>query len=162
MTFEDYKALVKEYYATDSISRREEIENKLFSALVALIKQLQCLYATYDVKFIADSDWRRDRGGYEIMELDDDTAYLNYSDHWAYGGSCDIGITVPAKFFDVAERKKKEEELKAHYIMQLKNRLPNIDARIESLNKEKENILAKLATFENQKAEEGKEDEQNE
>jgi len=148
MTFNEYKALVEEHYKTDSVSRKNEIENKLFTALIALAKHLEKLYRKYGLSFINDSNWRDDRGYYEIMEFYDDEAYLNYSDRWQYGGRCDIGITIDAKYFDVEERNKKEQELKLDYISRLKTRFDVIDDRIKALYKEKSEIAEKLAKYE--------------
>jgi hypothetical protein len=150
MTFNDYQSLVKEYYKTDSVSRRDEIEQKLYVELIALTKCLEELYNKYEMSFVDDSEWMPDRGGYSLSEFSENKAYLRYYDRWSYGGECDVSIVIPTKFFDVEERKKKEERLKTDYNKRLKNDVKDIDAQIERLKTKKENILAKLQNAESE------------
>lgn len=147
MTLDDYKAFVKEYKETDSISRRDEIEHKLYVELIALTKSLEDLYNKYGTSFIDDDEWRDDRGGYTLSKFYEDQAYLQYYDSWSYGGECVVGIVIPTKFFNIEERNKKEEELKERYIKRLKQRITDIDSDIEKLQKDKEEIISKLETY---------------
>ncbi len=148
MTLEEYKKLAHKYKTTDSISKKKKLKSELLTTLIALTKQLEHLYNTYGDSFIDDDEWRETRGGYELDYANDDEAEITYSDSWAYGGECDISIHIPTKFFNIEERNKKEEELKQNHIKRLKESLTDIDAEIEKLQKDKEDIISKLETYE--------------
>lgn len=147
MTLEEYKKLVHKYKTTDSISKKKKLESELLTTLIALTKQLESLYRKYGDSFIDDSDWRETRGSYKLDYVNDDEAVITYGDSWAYGGYCDISITIPTEFFNIEERNKKEEELKQYHIKRLKESLTNIDSNIEKLQKEKEDIISKLKAY---------------
>lgn len=138
MTYNDYKALYDEYWNTDSIKRREEIEEKISKAGLALFNRVRGIFDKYHARkqLIHDSDYRDDRGWIGLAHEDDDLAmiekdnfYLCYSDHWQYGGECCFTITINAHWFDAANRKKLAEELR-------KKRIEKLGAEIESLEKE--------------------------
>ena len=157
MTYNEYKALVEEYYETDSVLRKNEIGDKLFTALVALTKRLEKLYNKYGTHFIDDSEWRSELGRYKLTEVASEIAVLHYYNHWRYGGECNINILIPTKFFDVAVRNEKEKKLKQDYISRLKVYIENNDKLINDLKRDKSILVEKLAKLENAEEEKSNE-----
>ena len=141
MTSAEYEALCEEYWNSDSIKRREEIEEKIKKAAIALFNRVRDIFDKYHARkdLIWDDDYRDDRGWITLAHEDDgepiiekESVLLLYSDHWAYGGECSIGIRIYAKWFDVEERKKLAEDLR-------KKRIEKLDAMAENLKKEIDN-----------------------
>lgn len=138
MTQAEYGALYDEYWKSDSIKRREDIEEKIEKAAVALFNQVRDIFDKYHARkdLIWNDEYRDDRGWIGLAHEDDgepiienDSILLRYRDRWAYGGECSIGILVYAKWFDPEERKKLAEELR-------KKRIEKLDAAIEGIKKE--------------------------
>lgn len=138
MTREEYEALCDEYWKSDSISHREEIEKKIAVAAKALFNHVKDIFDKYHARkeLIHDDDYRDDRGWICLAHEDDgdpifekDSILLYYGDRWAYGGECGFGIRVYAKWFDPEEQKKLAEDLR-------KKRIAKLDALVESLKKE--------------------------
>lgn len=132
MTKEEYESLVDEYDNTDSISRREEIEEKIEKAAVALFNRVRDIYDSYQARkeLITDDDYRKDRGWIGLAHEDDGTPIIEkgsfllyYGDRWAYGGECGFGIRVYSKWFDPEERKKLANELKVKLIAKIENEI---------------------------------------
>ena len=69
MTYEEYRKLVEEYDSTDSVSRRDEIEDKVHEISVALARKLEEMYNKFGESFIKDDDYRSDRGGLTIGSM---------------------------------------------------------------------------------------------
>ena len=145
MSYDEYKELVREYWETDSIKRRDEIFDKLYDVSVTLCEHTEKIYNTYGQAFVKDDDYSMDRGGYSLERFDEDKAHLVYSDHWSYGGECCIGISVPMKYLDVDERMKLKDELKAKRVAALKSAYQSNLDRIECIKTENLSILEKLA-----------------
>lgn len=158
MTREEYETLCDEYWKSDSISRREEIEEKIAKAAKALFNCVKDIFDKYGARkeLIHDDDYRDDRGWLCLAHEDDgepifdkSSILLYYGDRWAYGGECGFGIRVYAKWFDPEERKKLAEELR-------KKRIAKLDTIIENLKKEidhKKQMLEEcIGTFNNLKA----------
>ena len=155
MTYEEYKTLYKEWNSTDSISRKEEIEETIAEVACGLLHRLVNLYAKRGCRYVNDSDYRTDMGCTSLVadELAWDgetTVHLNYYDHWKYGGECDIDISVKMKYLDDDEFNKLDEELrkkqlealektlqsKKNEIVHLTEKIGELEAKISELKKE--------------------------
>lgn len=160
MTREEYEALNDEYWKSDSISRREEIEEKIATAAKALFNCVRDIFDRYHARkeLISDDDYRDDRGWLCLAHEDDgepifdkSSILLHYGDRWAYGGECGFGIRVYAKWFDPEERKKLAAELKTKRIASLERAIENIKKEIEYKQKalqETVDAVTKLKTEE--------------
>ena len=160
MTKEEYEALYDEFWKSDSIRRREEIEEKIAKAALALFNHVRDIFSRYHAikQLIYDDDYRSDRGWIGLAHEDDgepiigkESILLKYSDHWAYGGECCFGIRVYVKWFDPEERKKLAAELKEKRIASLERAVENIKKEIEYKQKvlqETVDAVAKLKTEE--------------
>ena len=156
MTKEEYEALYDEFWKSDSIRRREEIEEKIAKAALALFNHVRDIFSRYHAikQLIYDDDYRSDRGWIGLAHEDDgepiigkESILLKYSDHWAYGGECCFGIRVYVKWFDPEERKKLAMELKDKRIKCLETEIENTKKEIEhkqNFLKETIDALAKL------------------
>jgi hypothetical protein len=151
-TFDDYKALVKEYVETDSVSRRESIEDAVYDKAKELLHKLRVLYAKYGKDYVNDSDYREDRGCLSLIEFNEYKVYMNYSDRWAYGGECDIGIEVQMKYLDNDKMTVLEKELREEHIWAVKKKIQAKKEKIEQLKKEIEELEAEY--FQHQDKEE--------
>ena len=155
MTYEEYKKLYKEWNSTDSIRRKEEIEETIAEVACGLLHRLVELYAKRGRRYVEDSDYRTDMGGTSLVAEElawdgETTVHLNYYDHWKYGGECDIGISVKMKYLDVNEFNKLDEELrkkqlealektlqsKKDELVHLTNRIGELEAKISELKQE--------------------------
>ena len=143
-TFAEYRALVKEYEESDSKSRREFIENAIYDKAKTLLHKLRTLYARYGKDYVEDSDYREDRGCLSLTDFGENNVYINYSDHWAYGGECDIGIEVQMKYLDSDETAALEKELRAEHMSYVKKSIQEKRTAIENLKKEVVALEAKL------------------
>jgi len=147
MTFEEYKALVKEHRETNSIKRRDEIEGQIYSAAKKLLRRLTALHWKYGKDYVDDSDYQEDKGWISMTRFDSVGVGLVYSDRWQYGGECDIGIGVPMKYLDEDCLKRLEDELIADRVKALKAEIARSHGEIEGCKKtiaECENELARL------------------
>lgn len=145
MTYEEYKKLVKECRETDSVKRRDEIKRDVRTQAIAVCENLEKLHNKWGSEFVDDSDYQIGKGGYSLNSFDSTDAHLTYSDHWAYGGECSIGIQVPMKYLDVENRKKKNAELRKNRIIQLQNQYHRNELEIGRMKKECEDILANVS-----------------
>jgi transposase len=150
-TFADYKALVKEYEETDSVSRRESIKEAIRSKAEELLHELIALYAKYGRDYVEDDDYREDRGWLSLAEFDEDKACMNYSDRWKYGGECYFGIEVPMKYLDddemtALEKKLREEHMS--YIQVKRDALKRLKKAAEELKTEIEELDAEIKELE--------------
>jgi len=140
MTREEYEALCEEYWKSDSLKRREEIEGKIAKAAIALFNRVRDIFDRYHARkdLIHDDDYRDDRGWLGLAHEDDGdpifdktSVLLHYGDRWAYGGECGFGIRVYAKWFDPEEWKKLAAELKEKRIASLERAVENTKKEIE-------------------------------
>lgn len=152
MTYDEYKKLVEEYDSTDSVSRRGEIEEKVFEVSVALARKLEGMYNKFGESFIKDDDYRSDSGGFSIEDFDKIRVYLIYSDHWKYGGECRFGVSVPMNMLDVENRIAKMRSLRDKQIENLQKEHYGNELHIGSLKKKNEEILEKIAQLEHERA----------
>ena len=148
MKYDEYKKLVEEYDSTDSISRREEIEDKVFDISVALVKGLERMYNSFGGSFIDDDEYRSDRGGFSLREFGCDRVLLIYSDRWQYGGECSFGVSVPMNMLDVENRLAKMRSLRDSQIEKLKRKHYENELIIGRLAKENDEITQKIAQLE--------------
>lgn len=159
MTKEEYQALYEEYWKTDSISRRDEIEEKVDKSAITIFNRVRNIFDRYHARkrLIDDSDYREDRGWIglaydgEMAVIEKDSVLLHYGDRWAYGGECDIGIRIYAKWFDPEERQKLAKELRDARIKTLKTEIESIEKNIvrqQDLMKEYRKTVEKLETEE--------------
>lgn len=160
MTNEEYQALYDEYHSTDSISKREEIEEKIGKAALELFTCVRDIFDKYHArkKLIYNDDYRDDRGFTCLAHEDDGSpmiekgvVYLRYSDTWRYGGYCSFTITLYTKWFDPEERKKLDRVLKAERIKTLKNSVESLKEEIahkECLLKEYGEAISKMESEE--------------
>ena len=149
MTKEEYLALYEEYQTTDSISRREEICEKIDKSAIALFNCVSDIFGRYGMlkKLITNDDYRDDRGhlslAYEESYYDEDDEnledamiykthlYLRYSDSWQYGGYCSFVIRLDTNWFDPEERKKLALQLKEEGIKKLESENESLKKVIE-------------------------------
>ena len=146
MTYEEYKKLYMEWNSTDSISRKEEIEETISEVACGLLHRLVNLYSKRGRRYVEDSDYRTDMGGTSLVteELEWDgetTVHLNYYDHWQYGGECDIGIEVKMKYLDEDEFNKLDGELK-------KKQLETLEKTLQSKKNEIVHLTEKIGELE--------------
>lgn len=139
MTRAEYDALYEEYWKSDSIKQREEIEEKIKKAAIALFNRVRDIFDKYHARkdLIWDDEYQDDRGWISLAHEDDgepiiekDSILLRYEDRWAYGGECSIGIRVYAKWFDLEERKKLAEELKEKWTARLEKKIAEVESAI--------------------------------
>ena len=129
MTSAEYEALREEYWNSDSIKRREEIEEKIKKAAIALFNRVRDIFDKYHARkdLIWDDDYRDDRGWITLAHEDDSEPIIEKESvlllYW---------IRIYAKWFDVEERKKLAEDLR-------KKRIEKLDAMAENLKKEIDN-----------------------
>ena len=143
-TFAEYRLLIKEYKESDSASRKEAIEYSVFAKARALLHKLKVLYAKYGRDVVEDSDYQEDRGWLSLAEFDEDTVWLHYSDRWAYGGECDIGIEVPMMYLDSDEMEALEKGLCEENVSRIKKLIQEKKDAIEELKKEVEDLEAEV------------------
>lgn len=146
MTHEEYKKLYNEWSSTDSISRREEIEETIAEVACGLLHRLVNLYAMRGRRYVNDSDYRTDMGATSLVteELEWDgetTVHLNYYDHWQYGGECDIDISVKMKYLDADEFNKLDRELG-------KKQLETLEKTLQSKKDELVHLTEKIGELE--------------
>ena len=139
-SLDDYKALVREYNESDSVSRREAIEDAIYDKASILLDELIALYAKYGRNFVEDSDFQEDRGCLSLSEFYEDMVLMHYSDRWSYGGECDIGITVQMKYLDADAMKALEKELREKRMERVKKLIQEKRDAIERLKKEVEEL----------------------
>lgn len=139
-TFAEYRMFVKEYKESDSASRKEAIEYSVFAKARALLHKLKVLYVKYGREIVEDSDYQEDRGWLSLAEFDEDTVWLHYSDRWAYGGECDIGIEVPMMYLDGDEMEVLEKGLREEHTERVKKQIQEKRDAIEELKKEVEKL----------------------
>ena len=151
MTYDEYKNLVKEYEETDSVSRREEIEDKVFEVGVTLARKLEELYNRFGESFIQDDDYRSDRGGFSVEDFDSRRVLLIYSDHWKYGGECRFGVSVPMNMLDVENRLAKMRSLRDRQIEKLKREHRGNEEHMKNLSELNERILDKISRLEQER-----------
>jgi len=147
-TFAEYKELVREYEKSDSLSGRKSIEHAVYIKARDLLHELIALYAKYDRDYIDDSDFREDRGHLFMTEFNENEVWMNYYDHWAYGGECDIGIEVKMKYLDNDKMATLEKELRIDHVSHVKKLIKENKAAIENLKKEVKKLEAEVEKFE--------------
>lgn len=145
MTHEEWKKLVNEYRGTDSIKRRDELKRKAWDVSCGLCQALEKLHNKWGVDFVDDSDYIIGKGHYSLKNFDENTAHIVYSDHWAHGGYCDIGISVPMKYLDFENRKRKNAELRKKMITQLQNQYHRNELEIGRMKKECADIVENVS-----------------
>ena len=148
MTFEEYQNLYKEWKETDSINRREEIDELFADAASVLLNKLDATYEKYGKNFVDDSDYQPPKGGLRMVRFNEVEVVFRYVDKWAYGGSCDIAITVPMRYLDEEEFMNLENNLRMEYITTLKREFKNNESQIEWLKNENTAIQAKISELE--------------
>ena len=151
MTYEEYRKLVEEYDSTDSVSRRDEIEDKVHEISVALARKLEEMYNKFGESFIKDDDYRSDRGGFSIEDFDGRRVLLIYSDHWKYGGECRFGVSVPMNMLDVENRLAKMRSLRDRQIEKLKREHRGNEEHMKNLSELNERILDKISRLEQER-----------
>lgn len=139
MTRTEYEALYDEYWNTDSLKRREEIEDKISKAALALFDCIRDIFDRYHARrqLIDDDDYREDRGFIGLAhEVDGDPMigkeflYLRYCDRWQYGGECNFTIRLKAKWFESEERKKLAVKLREQMIEKIERAIEDINLGI--------------------------------
>lgn len=144
MTYDEYKKLYKEWSDTDSISRKDDIEEQISAIAEALFKRLREIYLRYGQDFVDDDDYRSDRGFLSFKSCNRDIVHFCYSDRWAYGGECMFGINVPMKYLDAEEWKSLEGRLRDERIKRLVRQVDGSRNQIEYLKAEIEKNEAEL------------------
>ena len=144
MTYEEYLKVYEEWEKTDSIKRKEELEEQIYDAALGLMKRLIDLYAKYGKRYVQDDDYRDDRGcislDKEELEYGDGgtkRVWLRYTDHWAYGGECDFGIDVYMKYLDEKNIQELEDQLMDERIELLRKKIDEANAGIRILEENK-------------------------
>ena len=141
MTRAEYEALYDEYWNTDSLKRREEIEDKIWQAARALFSRVRDIFDKYNARnqLITDGhdeDYREDSGSLGLAREDfgapmmwKEHLLLRYSDRWAFG-ECSFTICLYTKWFDPDERKKLATELKEMEIARLEKAIESAKEEI--------------------------------
>ena len=142
MTYAEYKKLHEEWGTTDSISRKEELEEEICDIACDLLSKLVKKYAKWGRKFVDDDDYRTDSGGLSLVKDElgydgDLNVWLNYYDHWKYGGECDFNIKVPMKYLDEENMVALEADLRKKRFDELNCELINVHKEIERLTERK-------------------------
>lgn len=146
-TFDDYKALVKEFKESDSVSRRWAIKDAIYNKARVVRHEIIALYAKYGKNYVYASEFQESCGELSLCEFDESTVVLHYEDHWAYGGECDIIITVQMKYLDSDEMEALEKELREEHAARVKELIQvkrhafeQLEAEIEELETEVEEL----------------------
>lgn len=142
MTYEEYQKLYDEWEKTDSIKRKEELEEQIYDAALGLMKKMIDIYAKYGKKFVQDDDYRDDRGCISLNTEElgyggKTRVWLRYTDHWAYGGECDFGIDVQMKYLDEKNIQELEDQLMDERIELLRKKIDDANAGIRILEENK-------------------------
>ena len=142
MTYEEYQKIYEEWEKTDSIKRKEELEEQIYDAALGLMKKMIGIYAKYGKRFVQDDDYRDDRGciSLNVEELGyggKKRVWLRYTDHWAYGGECDFGIDVSMKYLDEKSLQELEDQLLEDRIELLRKKIDEANAGIRVLEESK-------------------------
>lgn len=141
MTYEEYKNIHKEWVETDSINRKKEIEEAIFNTAYDLFRKLHEVYKKRGKKFVQDDEYSDVRGYYtldtEDLDWDGDNVHLRYEDSWAYGGYCDITITVPMKYLDEGKLAELDRQLLEERIEELRKKIDDANAGIRRLEEYK-------------------------
>ena len=152
MTYEEYQKIYEEWEKTDSIKRKEELEEQIYDAALGLMKRLIGLYAKYGKKYVQDDDYRDDRGCIsldkeELKYGDGGTKriWLRYTDHWKYGGECDFGIDVYMRYLDEKKIQELEDQLIDERIELLKKKIDEANAGIRVLEESQTKYCKELS-----------------
>lgn len=150
MTYEEYQKIYEEWEKTDSINRKEEIEEQIYDAALGLMKKMIGIYAKYGKRFVRDNDYRDDRGGIYLDKEElgyggKERVWLRYYDTWAYGGECDFGIDVQMKYLDEKNIQELEDRLMDERIELLKKKIDDADAGIRALEESKTKYFKELS-----------------
>ena len=141
MTYDEYKNIRREWTETDSISRKKEIEEAIFNAAYDLFRKLHEVYKKRGRKFVQDDEYSDVRGHYtldtEDLDWDGDNVHLRYEDSWAYGGYCDITLTVPMKYLDEEKLSELDRQLLEERIEELRKKVDDANAGIRRLDEYK-------------------------
>ena len=142
MTYEEYLKLYDEWKSTDSIKRKDEIEDIIHETAYDLLQKLNKVYANWGRKFVQESDYRDDRGYCELnteeLEYDGNShVWLKYTDSWAYGGYCEFEIAVPMKYLDEKNIQELEDQLLEDRIELLRKKIDESNAGIRILEESK-------------------------
>ena len=143
MTYDEYKALYKEWRETDSKSRCEEIEDIIEAAAIDLHRKLHSEYLKRGKRFVTDAHYREDSGSLcidaeELSWNGGKSVYLIYTDMWRLGGECRIGIRVPMKYLDEKAFTELDKKLKKEQLETLEREVENDKKTVERL---KESIV---------------------
>jgi len=142
MTYEEYQKIYDEWEKTDSIKRKEELEEQIYDAALGLMKKMIGIYAKYGKRFVQDDDYRDDRGGIslnteELGYSGKERVWLRYYDHWKYGGECDFGIDVHMKYLNEKSLQELEDQLLEDRIELLRKKIDEASAGIRVLEENK-------------------------
>jgi len=150
MTYEEYLKVYDEWEKTDSIKRKEELEEQIYYAARGLMKRLIDLYSKWGKKYVQDDDYRDDRGSIslnteELGYSGKERVWLRYYDHWKYGGECDFGIDVHMKYLDEKNIQELEDRLMDERIELLKKKIDEAESGIRILEENKLRYCAELS-----------------
>lgn len=141
MTYDEYKNIHKEWVETDSLNRKKEIEGIIFNTAYDLFRRLHEVYKKRGKKYVQDNEYSEVRGHYtldtEDLDWDGDNVHLRYEDSWAYGGYCDITITVPMKYLDEGKLAELDHQLLESHIEELRKKIDDSNAGIRQLEEYK-------------------------
>lgn len=145
----EYKELFAEWRQCDSIKRHDEIANRIYHAAVALLKRLNCLYAKYGQRFVADDDYVEDHGYLTLREdrMHDDTITLNYTDSLFNGGDCDINIVIPTDYLDEWGMTFLETKLERERVVFLRKEIAGLERTLKCTEKALEESRTELETL---------------
>lgn len=100
------------------------------------IDRLEKIKKKYTLNETNYSDYQTGEGILCFDDLDEKNIYLNYSNHWSYGGYCNETITVRIKDLIDFDYKKFEEERKNKKIFNIKADILSKEMNIEKLKQE--------------------------
>ena len=155
MTYAEFKERVAEHNASDSISKRKEIEEKIQYNATAVLERVNLIHTELGYSFVPPSDFRL------RLEPDgsigDKTVMLEFDD---YRPSDDLDEVVKKRIVNVDMKLLDESELDAYVDEFLENKVQTYEFEIDRVNGEidsmKKMIVELKERIENRKSKVGK------
>ena len=129
------------YRTTDSISEKEKLGELIVEVCENYLAEIVKTHRKYeDFPSWLDSDYSPDRGSLSLVDIEEDTIVVRYSDSWRYGGHCDFEIhlkindvlTFNANSLEVSVKNKRIAKLRQE-IVGHKKKITEAEKKIEEL-----------------------------
>lgn len=149
MKYSEWKNLVKEYKETDSTQTKTSLKIQARKIARNLCGSLERLYSKWGQTFVNEDEYYTCRGGsYSLHCFNDDEADLVYSYYSRCGDDYSICITVPMKYLDEDNIKRKNAELRKTHIQDLTHELSFSLKSIEQMQENCNNIRKEIVKLE--------------